>query len=343
MNASRIGSRWEPRSIEQVGAALTLRPRPASASGNMSGNRISFAMVFVLGALGMGASCRNNRATATPVTAEDTPAARRAPSPGASDAVTEVQGLDLGELSSAEREAFWAVANEELSPCGDPHSLAVCARDRLPCRTCLPAMRFLSRRVRDGYPRDQLSDHVRMRYAASSVQTIRTEGAPSHGSVAAAVTVVEFSDYECPHCAAAIPVLRQISRDFEGRVRMVHMNFPLSGHIHAMPAARAALAAGRQNKFWEMNDLLFQNQRHLETQDIERYATQLGLDMVRFRTDSASPETEAAVQATRREGERLQISGTPTIFINGRRFELNFDRETLREWIQEELDGGGQR
>lgn len=307
----------------------------------MSGSRVSLAMVFVLGGLAIGASCRNNRATTSNAESADASAPR--PAPTNSGVVTEVPGLDLSELSSAERESFWAIANEELSPCGDPHSIATCARDRLPCRTCLPALRFLARRVRDGYPRDQLSDHVRMRYAASSVVQIRTDGAPSHGSVAAAVTVVEFSDYECPHCAAAIPILRQIERDLEGRIRVVHMNFPLTGHTHAVPAARAALAAGRQGKFWEMNDLLFQNQRHLEPQDLERYATQLGLDLARFRADAASPETEQAVQATRREGERLQLSGTPTIFINGRRFELNLDRETLREWIQEELDAGGQR
>lgn len=290
----------------------------------------------------MGASCRNNRAQPQP-TQEAADAAPAAPTPPPSGNVTEVAGLDLAELSAAERETLWAIANEELSPCGDPHSLAVCARDRLACRSCLPALRFLARRVRDGYPRDQLSDHMRQRYSASSVVEIRTEGAPSHGSVAAGVTVVEFSDYECPHCAAAVPLLRQIARDLEGRIRMVHMNFPLSGHTHAMPAARAALAAGRQGKFWEMNDLLFQNQRHLEPQDIERYATQLGLDMTRFRADVASPEIEAAIQATRREGERLQINGTPTIFINGRRYELNLDRETLRDWIQEELDSGGAR
>ncbi len=93
--------------------------------------------------------------------------------------------------------------------------------------------------------------------------------------MAATVTVVEFSDYECPHLRRGHPLLRQIERDLEGRIRVVHMNFPLSGHQHAMPAARAALAAGRQGKFWEMNDLLLQNQRHLETADIERYATQL--------------------------------------------------------------------
>ncbi len=257
--------------------------------------------------------------------------------------VTEVPGLDLTALSGSEREAFWAVSNDELSPCGDPHSLAVCARDRLPCRSCVPAMRFLARRVQDGFSRDQLSEVLRARYGTQNVVQIRSDGAPSHGSVAAAVTVVEFSDYECPHCARAVPMLRQIARDFEGRVRVVHMNFPLSGHIHAMPAARAAVAAGRQGHFWEMNDLLFQNQRALEPQHLERYAQQLELDMTRFRADMASPETEATIQATRREGERLQIQGTPSIYINGRRFELNLEREPLREWIQEELELGGQR
>lgn len=309
----------------------------------MSGSRVSLAVVLLLGALGMGASCRNTRAQAPSSTeGGDARAQAQAPAPS-SGTVTEVQGLDLAELSSAERETFWAIANDELSPCGDPHSIAVCARDRLACRSCLPALRFLARRVRDGYPREQLSDHLRQRYASSAVVQIRTEGAPSHGSVAAAVTVVEFSDYECPHCAAAIPLLRQIERDLEGRIRVVHMNFPLSGHQHAMPAARAALAAGRQGKFWEMNDLLFQNQRHLETADLERYATQLSLDLTRFRADIASPEIEQAIQATRREGERLQINGTPTIFINGRRFELNLDRETLRDWIQEEVEAAGAR
>jgi len=308
--------------------------------------RLGMALVFLLGGLGMGASCRNNRtsggggASAQLATGD---AQTRAPAAASESLVTEIQGLDLTALSTAERESFWAVANDELSTCGDPHSLAVCARDRLPCRTCMPAMRFLARRVQDGVGREQLSEYLRARYGSTTVQQVRTEGAPSHGSVAAAVTVVEFSDYECPHCARAIPVLRQIEREFEGRVRVVHMNFPLGGHTHAMPAARAALAAGRQGKFWEMNDLLFQNQRSLEPADILRYATQLNLDLARFRTDMAAPEVEEAIATTRREGERLQIQGTPTIFINGRRYELPIEREQLREWIQDELDLGGGR
>ncbi len=305
----------------------------------MSRPQLSFAFVFVFGALGLGASCRNTGARAPQADAGRQPTHEVAAAAG--PAITEVSGLELTSLNATERETFWAVANDELSPCGDPHSIAACARDHLACRSCMPALRFLAHRIEDGYARDQLSDLIHARYSPQALQQIHTDGAPSHGSQMAAVTIVEFSDYECPHCAHAVPILKQVEREFEGRVRVVHMNFPLTGHLHAMPAARAALAAGRQNHFWEMHYKLFENQQHLEPADIERYATELDLDLTRFRADVASPELEAQIRATRTEGERLQIQGTPTIFVNGRRFELNVEREPLRQWIQEEIDGAG--
>lgn len=309
----------------------------------MSRSQFGFAFVFVFGSLGLGASCRNGGAQRNPPPdarrAAAAPDAQAASPAGA--AVSDVAGLDLANLNATERETFWAVANDELSPCGDPHSLASCARDHLPCRSCMPALRFLAHRIEDGYSRDQLSEFIRARYAPQAVTPVHTDGAPTHGSPLATVTLVEFSDYECPHCAHAVPIIRQLERDLEGRVRVVHMNFPLTGHIHGMPAARAALAAGRQGKFWEMHYLLFENQRALEPADIDRYATQLGLDLTRFHADVASPEVEAQIAATRREGERLQITGTPTIYINNRRYDLNVEREPLRQWVQEEIDGAG--
>jgi thiol-disulfide isomerase/thioredoxin len=298
--------------------------------------RLALAVVLVLGSLGLGASCnRTQTGAANTVPSGDVRA--ESEGTGAANAVTEVPGIDVAALSQAERELFWAVANDELSPCGDPHSLAVCARDRT-CAACVPAMRFLSRRVQDGFPRGQLGELVRLRHARSAVQNPRIDGAAARGPENAAVTIVEFSDYECPHCRRAAPILRDIEREFRDRVRLVHMHFPLSGHIHAMDASKAAVAAGRQGKFWEYHELLFANQNALERNDLERYATQLGLDMARFRADMQSRETEAAVAAERREGERLQIDGTPTIYINGRRYILPLDRGQLREWVQEEID-----
>jgi protein-disulfide isomerase len=293
--------------------------------------------MVVFAVFGIGASCnRHGQGTGTVASPDVRGESRQAP-PSNSGQVTEVSGVDLTALSTAERELFWAVANDELSPCGDPHSLAVCGRDHT-CASCIPALRFLSRRVQDGFPREQLGELVRSRYGRDQVVTIHTEGAPVRGPDTAPVTIVEFSDYECPHCGRAAPILRDIEREFHDRVRVIHMHFPLSGHIHAMAASRAAVAAQRQNKFWEYHDLLFANQNALEQADLERYATQLGLDLTRFRADQQAASTEAKVAADRREGERLQIEGTPTIYINGRRYNLPLERQQLREWIQEEID-----
>ena len=299
--------------------------------------RFAVAVMLVFAAFGLGASCNRHGTNGGTVASPDVHGETRQAPPPNSAQVTDVPGIDLAALSQAERELFWAVANDELSPCGDPHSLAMCGRDHT-CNSCIPALRFLSRRVQDGFPREQLGELVRARYARTEVVTIHTDTAPSRGPVTAPVTIVEFSDYECPHCGRAAPVLRDLEREFEGRVRVVHMHFPLSGHIHAMAASKAAVAAQRQNKFWEFHDLLFANQSALEAADLERYATQLQLDMTRFRADAQSPATEAQVAADRREGERLQIEGTPTIFINGRRYNLPVERQQLREWIQEEID-----
>ncbi len=319
--------------------------------------RVSFvatmSVVGLLGAMGMGASCNRSNATSNPPNLTQDPQRQTNPTPNntantptpnapSADRVTEIGGFDTAALASAERDLLWNVANDMLSPCGDPHSLAVCARDRT-CATCRPALRFLSRRAQDGFDSERLGDLVRARFSRDAAVRINIDGAPIRGGANAAVTLVEFSDYECPHCAAVAPVLRDIEREFGDRLKVVHMHFPLSGHTHAMPASRAAVAAGRQGKFWEYHDILFANQSALETANLEQYATRAGLDLARFRADLASPDTESSVAANRREGERLQINGTPAVYINGRSWPtaLQLDRSQLREWINDELEMAG--
>ncbi len=300
--------------------------------------RVALVVVLFFGLCGLGASCnRQNTHGSGTVPGADVRRESR-PIVLAANAVTDVPNLDLASLNAAERELFWAVANDELSPCGDPHSLAACGHDNT-CALCLPGLRFLARRVTDGFAREQLGELVRARYARSQVVAVRIENAPARGAANAPVTLVEFSDYECPHCGRAAPILRDIEREFETQLRVIHMHFPLSGHPHAMPAARAAVAAGRQGHFWEYHDRLFANQHALEQANLETYARELQLDINRFRADLQSPETEAVVAANRREGERLQIDGTPTVYINGRRYPpgMPFERAQLREWIQEEV------
>jgi protein-disulfide isomerase len=162
------------------------------------------------------------------------------------------------------------------------------------------------------------------------------QGAKVRGAPMAPVTIVEFSDFQCPYCGAAHPGLTRLLREFDGQVKLVFKYFPLSGHERAMPAARAAEAAARQGKFWEMHDMLFEHQHELEDADFERYANALGLDMDKFRTDIVSSEVQARIDADRTEGDKLKLEGTPTIYVDGRLLREPF--KALPAYLKEELE-----
>jgi protein-disulfide isomerase len=163
-----------------------------------------------------------------------------------------------------------------------------------------------------------------------------TSGEPVKGAEDALVTIVEFSDFQCPYCGAAHPELTRLLREFDGQVKLVFKYFPLGGHDRAMPAARAAEAAARQGKFWEMHDMLFEHQHELEDADFERYANTLGLDMDKFRSDIVSSEVQARIDADRAEGDKLKLEGTPTIYVNGRLLREPF--KALPAYLKEELE-----
>jgi protein-disulfide isomerase len=145
------------------------------------------------------------------------------------------------------------------------------------------------------------------------------EGSPVKGPADAPITIVEFADYQCPFCARSAGLVEEVLKAYPTQARFVYKHFPLSAnHPQALPAALAAAAAQRQGKFWEMHAILFANQRALSPEQIEGYARQLGLDMARFRTDLASAEVRAQVEADRRLARRAGVRGTPTAFVNGR-------------------------
>ncbi|AKF06338.1 DsbA family protein [Sandaracinus amylolyticus] len=250
--------------------------------------------------------------------------------------VERLEAVDLGDLTAAERRVWVDLVNALLSPCGEPVSVARCADEGRACRTCVPAARYVSRLIAEGYERSEIEELYELRYGRDTAVEVQSEGFPMRGAPMAPVTIVEFSDFECPYCGRAHPLLAELLRDFEGQVKVVFRNYPLSGHPRAMPAARAAVAAGQQGKFWEMADLLFEHQRALEDEDLERYAQQLGLDMERFHADLHSPETQAAIERDREEGRRLNVEGTPTFFVNGRRFRE--PPTSLPAYVREELD-----
>ncbi|OLE19656.1 MAG: disulfide bond formation protein DsbA [Actinobacteria bacterium 13_1_20CM_4_68_12] len=150
------------------------------------------------------------------------------------------------------------------------------------------------------------------------------------GPADAAVTLVEYGDYECPYCGAAYPIVKELQARMGDRLRFVFRNFPITtSHPHAEQAAEAAEAAAAQSRFWEMHDLLYENQRRLRDQDLHAYAEQLGLEVDRFDKDLAEHVHAPRVREDFMSGVRSGVNGTPSFYVNGARHDDSYDLDTL--------------
>jgi protein-disulfide isomerase len=172
-----------------------------------------------------------------------------------------------------------------------------------------------------------------------TVYKVEPGNGPSFGSKNAPVTIVEFSDFQCPFCSRVVPTLKKIKATYKDKVRVVWRNYPLSFHQNAKPAAEAALAAAAQGKFWEMHDKLFENQAALDRMNLIKYAGDLGLDVARFKADLESGKYGAQVDADVAYANSLPGGGmgTPTFFINGRKIAGAYPFEKFDSMIQAAL------
>jgi protein-disulfide isomerase len=158
------------------------------------------------------------------------------------------------------------------------------------------------------------------------------------GAAHAPVTVVEYGDFECPSCRQAAPVVNLLLERYVGRVHVAFRHYPLEGvHPHALLAAQAAECAGAQGKFWEMHDLLFENQNHLKLQNLRQYAEQLQLDMVRFNAEIGDEIYLQRIRESIAGGDRSGVRGTPTFYINGTIHDVSFSLHSLLDGVEEVL------
>jgi len=164
-------------------------------------------------------------------------------------------------------------------------------------------------------------------------------GAPSTGAANAPVTIVEFTDYQCPYCHRAQGVIEEVLERYSGKVRLVHLDFPLEGHPGALPAARAARCAGEQGKFWEYHRNLMTTKGSLDDADLKGRAVSLQLSASTFATCLSSGRHDAAIQASVKEGEGLGVTGTPAYFVNGRMISGARPVESFAEVIDAQLAG----
>lgn len=248
---------------------------------------------------------------------------------------TSLPGIDTSALTPREKNEWGGYVNEFLAPCADtPVSVAQCIKESRPCSRCLPAAKYVLKGVRDGQSREQIEKSFQNRFDAKKVQNVPIEGSPSKGPESAPVVVVEFADFECPFCAAMAPTFEKVWEERKDKVRFVYKYMPLPSHPHGEIAARAGFAAAQQGKFWELNKKMFGNREHLEESDLQSYAKDLGLDLAKFKADMTSQAATDRIAQDRKLADTLNVKGTPTVYVNGREFDMHQD---LGEWIALEL------
>ena len=166
---------------------------------------------------------------------------------------------------------------------------------------------------------------------------IPVSGAPVLGPSSAKVTVVEFSDFQCPYCAGVVEQVRQLLRAYPTQIKLIFKQFPLETHPQADLAAAAAVAAHKQGKFWQLHDAMFAHQEDLSRKAIFVLAQSAGLDMKRFEDDIDSTETRETVVRDVQDGNQANVEGTPTFFINGQKYNGALALDAIKPVIDGEL------
>lgn len=166
---------------------------------------------------------------------------------------------------------------------------------------------------------------------------IAAEDAPAFGPKDAKITIVEFSDFQCPYCTRAANAVKQIKEKYGDKVRFVFRQFPLSFHQNAHAAAQASLAANAQGKFWQYHDILFENQSALSDADLEKHAQKAGLNISMFKKALKDGTYKQQVDNDLKLGEQVAVNGTPTMFLNGKRVANPTAFDAISELIEREL------
>jgi len=160
------------------------------------------------------------------------------------------------------------------------------------------------------------------------------------GNPNAPIALVEYGDYECPYCGRAYPIVKDIKRQLGKHIKFVFRNFPLSRiHPHALSAAVATEAAGLQGKFWEMHDIVFENQEALDAERILLFASKTGLDIERFKNDIQQNSLIVKVEKDFESGIRSGVNRTPTFFINGEKFDGEWMGNQLFQYLKTIMTG----
>jgi protein-disulfide isomerase len=302
-------------------------------------------VLLALSASLLALACSRGSEAAPPTVPAAAPRpAPAAPPPAAAPtgeaALSGIPGMDFSALPPSARRELATVFSDEFCYCGCPHTLGQCLRSHTGCQHARRMARLAARRTAGGMPATEVILGLSQYYASfrQPRATLTVDGRMCMGDANAPVTLVEFSDFECPYCARARPVLESFAQKNASRVRFCYVPFPLASHPNAVPAGQAVLWARDQGKFWQMHDALFEHQEDLSPSALVTIANGLGLKGAQLRKALEEGTYAKELDALRAMGRAANVRGTPAVFFNGRLHDMGFTEEDLTHSLEDELE-----
>ena len=260
---------------------------------------------------------------------------------------TDLPQVDLSGLSTAQQAKVLGILRDYDCSCGCGMKLAECRMKDPKCFYSRGLASVIVGSIKAGQSeadaRQAAADSQFAKVQSREAQlleeaiAIPTAGAPSLGPEKAKITLVEFSDFQCPYCAVAAPIFNALLKAYPDQVKLIFKQYPLDIHNQAALAAAAALAAKEQNKFWEMHDAMFANRHNLSREQLLVMAKGVGLDMTKFQADLDSPAIKKELEQDVRDGDDARVEGTPTLFINGQRYNGPLSAAALKAILEQQL------
>ncbi|MBF5042689.1 thioredoxin [Aggregicoccus sp. 17bor-14] len=249
-------------------------------------------------------------------------------------------GMDFSSLPADAQRELATVLSDEFCYCGCPHSLGACLKEHAPCRHAKREARLAASLVKEGVPGTEAIVALSRYYASFRAPRVplQVDERLCQGSKSAPVTMVEFADFECPSCGAAHPRLSAFMKKNGDKVRFCYAPYPLPMHPNALPAAQAALWARDQGKFWELHDVLFENQTALGPDNLPKLVQKVGLNPAELQKVLKAGTYLKELEGFKALGASANIRGTPSLFFNGRPYELGYAEDQLRQSAEDEAE-----
>ncbi len=264
---------------------------------------------------------------------------------------SKIKEIDWAGMSDAQKKTALKLMNANGCNCRCKMTVAACRASDETCRRSLIFARTIIDALREGKPEPEVARILKAKTEefveaklpddAGVTYTIDVANSPVRGPKDARIEIVEFSDFQCPFCKQLQPVLDQVLKAFPNDVKLVYKQFPLNIHQYSRQAAVASMAAHAQGKFWLLHDKLFENSSTITEDNIKKWAREVGLNMAEFEKAMQSGTLEPQLQKELTDGANARVLGTPTLFIDGKRYQ-NPDRsfEGFKKAILEELASG---